>query len=84
MISRLKNTAAASAAVEEIKQLRREYEANFGKHLMKAPAGTTLPQSDLDWKRGFYEGLLWGWTTFLENSGPRLARLEKAMAADKE
>jgi hypothetical protein len=84
LIAGVKGTAPAAAAHREIVRLRREYEANLGQALMQALAGKPFPQSELDFKRGFYHGLLWGWTTFLENAAPKLARLEEALAAEKE
>lgn len=81
-LARLKSSAYASAALEEIKILRRQYEANLGRSLMKTRG--PVPQEEIDFKRGFYEGLLWGWTTFIENAEPKLAKLEEALAELKE
>lgn len=89
LITRLKGNAAAVAAREEIVALKREYEANLGHTLM---AGTRLAppvnQREIDYQRGFYRGLLWGYSIFLDNAGPKLDKLlaqeMAARVADEE
>lgn len=82
LIARLKDTAYAKAAHEEIKQLRREYEANLGRSLM---ASTELvPQREIDYKRGFYRGMLWAFTVFLSDAAPKLDKLERELSEMKE
>lgn len=88
-ISRLKDNAATKAAMAEIVELKREYEANLGSTLMTGTrTAPPVNQREIDYQRGFYRGLLWGYTTFLHNAGPRLDKLlEKEMAervADEE
>ena len=82
LIAELKGSPQAQAAFREILRLRREYEANLGRHLMKTSG--PVSQSEIDFKRGFYEGLLWGYTAFLENAAPKLDKLERAMSETKE
>jgi hypothetical protein len=82
LISRLKGNVAVKAAHEEIVALKREYESNLGHTLM---TGTRLAppvdQREIDYQRGFYRGLLWAYTIFLDNAGPKLDRLlDKEMA----
>jgi hypothetical protein len=84
LIAQLKGTAYAEAAKREIIRLRREYEANFARGLLKRPAGEPIPQSEIDFKRGFYHGLLWGYEVFLESAKPKLDKLERAMSETKE
>lgn len=89
LIARLKGNAAVTAAREEIVAMKREYETNLGHTLM---TGTRLAppvnQREIDYQRGFYRGLLWGYSIFLDNAGPKLDKLlEKEMAvraADEE
>ena len=83
LIARLEGNAAVKAAREEIVALKREYEANLGKTLMTGPrTAPPVDQREIDYQRGFYRGLLWGYTVFLKNAGPTLDRLlSKELAA---
>lgn len=82
LISRLNSNAAVQAAYEEILELKREYEANLGHTLMSGPrTAPPVDQREIDYQRGFYRGLLWGYTVFLKNAGPKLDKLlEKEMS----
>lgn len=82
LIARLKDTAYAKAAREEIKQLRREYEANLGRSLMMSV--DSVPQREIDYKRGFYRGMLWAFTALLDGAAPKLDKLELELSEMKE
>lgn len=76
LIARLKAHAGAIAAVEEIIELKKEYEAALGRTLMTGTrTAPPVEQREIDYQRGFYRGLLWGYTTLLENAGPKLNKL---------
>ena len=76
LISRLESNAAVRAAREEIYELKRAYEANLGRSLMTGPrTAAPVDQREIDYQRGFYRGLIWGYTTFLTNAGPKLEKL---------
>ncbi len=78
LISRLAEHAGVKAAHREIVELKREYEAALGKTLMTGPRDTPLvSQREIDYQRGFYRGLLWGYTVLLKNAGPQLEKLLK-------
>lgn len=79
LISRLQGNAAVEAARQEIIAMKREYEANLGRFLM-GPDGT-VSQREIDYKRGYWRGMLWAFTVLPKNAGPQLNKLlEKELA----
>ena len=82
LLVQLKDGPHAKAAVAEITQLRREYEANLGRFLMKSTG--PVSQEEIERKRGFYEGMLWAWTAFISDAAPKLDKLERAMSETTE
>lgn len=73
LITRLGNSPQAKAAHREVVEQKREYEANLGHTLMSVDA--PVNQREIDYKRGFWRGMLFAYTLFLQNSGPQLAKL---------
>lgn len=73
LIHRLGGTPAIRAAHREVVEQKREYEAELGRTLMNAI--TPVNQREVDYKRGFWRGMLFAYTLFLQNSGPQLQKL---------
>lgn len=72
-LARLHDTGVQRDAIEEITQLTREYEANLGRTLIKT--GQPVDQREIDYKRGYFRGMLFAWSTLLKNAGPKLDKL---------
>lgn len=77
-----KNHALVRAAREEIAHLRLEYEQNLGSHLMASTE--EVSQREIDFKRGYFRGMLWGYTALLETAGPRLQKLLERELNERE
>lgn len=73
LLTRLAGTPATKAAHREIVEQKREYERNLGHSLMSVDA--LVNQREIDFKRGFWRGMLFAYTLFLQNTGPQLQRL---------
>jgi hypothetical protein len=74
LITRLKGHAGVPAALEELREQRRRYEANLGRELVRG--NRLVDQREIDFKRGFWYGLEWAYSRFLDNAE---AGLEKAI-----
>lgn len=78
LITRLDGNPAIDAALEEIRDQRRTYEANLGRSLVRGSA--EVNQREVDFKRGFWYGLEWAYTQFLRNANANLEKeIEKAL-----
>lgn len=73
LISRLEGHAAVAAAIEEIAYLRERYEKNLGRTLIES--SQEVSQREIDYKRGYFRGMLWAYTALIRTAGPELERL---------
>lgn len=85
LISKLAGIAAVDAALEEIREMKRTYEANLGRALLTGTrTSPPVNQREIDYQRGFYRGLLWGYAVLPKNAGPQLERLLEKEFGEKE
>lgn len=83
-ISRLKGNAAIAAARAEVKEMKKQYQANLGRTLMTGTrTAPPVNQREIDYQRGFYRGLLWAFSVFIDNAGPTLDKLLDAEMAER-
>lgn len=81
LMQTLAGLPATKAAHREIVEMKREYEKNLGRTLMETGV---VDQREIDFKRGYWRGMLWGYTVLLANAGPKLQKLLEEELEQKE
>lgn len=73
LIARLQGHAGIAAALEEVRELKREYEKNLGRTMLAST--TPVDQREIDRKQGFFRGMSWALAVLPRNAGPQLEKL---------